>query len=293
MTDKVRTWIYATRPHTLGASIAPMLIVMGALINDEVMQWGLFLLCLLIAVSAQIASNLANDYFGYINGEDTDKRVGFKRLISAHQVAPNQMLIAMMIAVTVCGLSGLLLAALRGWELLILGVLILIGVVAYSAGKYSLARIGLGDFAVVLFFGLAPILGTYYAIADKPALYLIFLALGLGIWEANILVVNNYRDFEEDLPNNKQTLIVRMNRNAGPVLYLINSLTALVFLMIGLLIDGSWIGAIVIFVVGGLLFGNGVAAVKRLNGGHLNKLLRYTNIVSIIMGLTVSVILII
>ena len=96
MNEQVHKWIYATRPHTLGASVAPMLLILGAVVNDGVMQWGYFLLCLVVAVSAQISSNFANDYFGYKSGEDTDHRLGFTRLLSTGEVTPRQMLIALL-----------------------------------------------------------------------------------------------------------------------------------------------------------------------------------------------------
>lgn len=288
MSNSVRTWLYATRPHTLGASIAPMMILLGALVTEKMMHWGLFLLAFLIAVSAQISSNLANDYFGYKSGEDTDKRIGFPRLLSTSEVTMKQMLFAIGISLSICAIAGITFVALTNWWLIIVGVLVGIGVIAYSAGKYSLSRIALGDFAVVLFFGLIPILTTYFAItAETPPFYLILLAMGIGIWEANILVCNNYRDYFEDRETGKRTLIVRMGKSAGPLLYLINSILTITLLTAGLVIEGSWIGAIVIFLISILLFGNGYLAIRRLKGRSLNKLLRYTNMATLVTGISV------
>lgn len=288
MNNQIQTWIYATRPHTLGASIAPMLILLGALVVEDVMHWGLYLLAFVVAVSAQISSNLANDYYGYKRGEDTDQRVGFSRLLTTGEVTTKQMLVAFGISLSVCGIAGICLVALTNWWLLAVGVLIGIGVIAYSAGSYSLSRMALGDLAVVLFYGLIPISASYFAIADdRPPLYLILLALGIGIWEANILVSNNYRDYLEDMESGKRTLIVRMGKSSGPLLYLLNSVLTTIFLCIGLVSEGSWVGAIVILLLGVLLFGNGCLAIRRLKGRSLNKLLRYTNMATLIIGVVV------
>ncbi|WP_297720032.1 1,4-dihydroxy-2-naphthoate octaprenyltransferase [uncultured Porphyromonas sp.] len=294
MNAQLHKWIYATRPHTLGASISPMLLLLGAIVRDGVMQWGYFLLCLLVAISAQISSNFANDYFGYKSGEDTDHRLGFTRLLSTGKVTPQQMLIALGISLTICAGSGLFLASQRGWWLLLVGAVVILCAIAYSAGKYSLARTALGDLAVVIFYGLVPILVSYYVIADtRPQPYLVLLALGIGIWETNILVCNNYRDYKEDIESHKLTLIARMGRKSGPLLYLINALLSLLLIAVGLIIEGSWVGAIVLALLSTALYANGILAIYRLKGKSLNKLLRYTNITTLIVGVVAMIILLI
>ena len=294
MNAQLHKWIYATRPHTLGASISPMLLLLGAIVRDGVMQWGYYLLCLLVAISAQISSNFANDYFGYKSGEDTDHRLGFTRLLSTGEVTPRQMLIALGISLTICAGSGLFLASQRGWWLLLVGAVVILCAIAYSAGKYSLARTALGDLAVVIFYGLVPILVSYYVIADtRPQPYLVLLALGIGIWETNILVCNNYRDYQEDIESHKLTLIARMGRKSGPLLYLINALLSLLLIAVGLIIEGSWIGAIVLALLSTALYANGILAIYRLKGKSLNKLLRYTNITTLIVGVVAMIILLI
>lgn len=294
MNAQLHKWIYATRPHTLGASISPMLLLLGAIVRDGVMQWGYYLLCLLVAISAQISSNFANDYFGYKSGEDTDHRLGFTRLLSTGEVTPRQMLIALGISLTICAGSGLFLASQRGWWLLLVGAVVILCAIAYSAGKYSLARTALGDLAVVIFYGLVPILVSYYVIADtRPQPYLVLLALGIGIWETNILVCNNYRDYQEDIESHKLTLIARMGRKSGPLLYLINALLSLLLIAVGLIIEGSWVGAIVLALLSTALYANGILAIYRLKGKSLNKLLRYTNITTLIVGVVAMIILLI
>lgn len=287
MNQKLSTWLYATRPHTLGASIAPMLILLGAMVSDGVMHWGYYIPCLVVALFSQISSNLANDYFGYKNGEDTDQRVGFTRLLTSGSVTQKEMIIALLISISITALSGLLIAYLRGWWVLLLGAIILLAAIGYSAGKYSLSRTALGDLAVVVFYGLVPIIASYIVVANqKPQMYLLLLALGIGVWETNILVCNNYRDYDEDINSDKQTLVVRMGQKSGPILYLINAIVSLLLLIGGLLIEGSLIGAIVLSLLGIVLYTNAVFAIRRLKGRSLNKLLRYTNLTTLIMGVT-------
>lgn len=286
MSNRLSTWVYATRPHTLGASIAPMLVVLGALIAEGVFDFWPFLCALLVALSAQITSNFANDYFDYKGEKDTDKRVGFRRVLVTGEVTPREMLTAMLISTGITILSGLAAVLLTGaWWLIAVGLLVLVGVYAYSYGPYPLSTHGLGDVAVVLFYGMTPILATYGAIGGTPPLYLLLLSVGIGMWEDNILVCNNYRDYAEDRESGKRTIIVRMGEHFGPTMYLLNSLLSVILLAIGIrLATESWGVTAAVLGIAPLVAALTVC-IYRWHGSELNKLLKYTNIVSLVIGL--------
>lgn len=286
MSNRLSTWVYATRPHTLGASIAPMLVVLGALIAEGVFDFLPYLCAILVALSAQITSNFANDYFDYKGEKDTDKRVGFRRVLVTGEVTPREMLTAMLISTGITILSGIVAVLLTGaWWLIAVGLLVLVGVYAYSYGPYPLSTHGLGDVAVVLFYGMTPILATYGAIGGTPPLYLLLMSVGIGIWEDNILVCNNYRDYAEDRESGKQTIIVRMGESFGPTMYLLNSLLTVILLVAGIyLATESWgLTAIVLSIAP--LVAALTTCIYRWHGSELNNLLRYTNIVSVVIGL--------
>ena len=76
-------------------------------------------------------------------------------------------------------------------------MLFAICVLAYSAGPFPLAYNGLGDVCVVLFYGIIPVCFTYYVQALSFSLLSFLLSLSLGLLSANILIVNNYRDYEK------------------------------------------------------------------------------------------------
>ncbi len=269
-----------------------MLIVGASLLREGGMSWGLYLLALLVAVSAQIASNLANDYFDYRGGKDTERRVGFERLLTQGRVSERQMLFALLIAMGICALSGLLLCALCDPRLMAVGAVVMIGVLAYSAGPYPLSSHGLGDLAVVLFYGLVPTLVTYYAVSGRPPAYLYWLALGIGVWSANILVVNNYRDYEEDARSGKRTLIVRMGKDLGPRLYCLNSIVACSAIACGMYLAT---GRILALLLSPLLTGPAYywlcTLIFRLKGRQLNYLLKATTLLCLFTALLIFLLL--
>ena len=286
MSNRLGTWVYATRPHTLGASIAPMLVVLGALIAEGVFDFWPYLCALLVALSAQITSNFANDYFDYKGEKDTDKRVGFRRVLVTGEVTPREMLTAMLISTGVTILSGIVAVLLTGaWWLIVVGLLVLVCVYAYSYGPYPLSTHGLGDVAVVLFYGMTPILATYGAIGGTPPLYLLLLSVGIGIWEDNILVCNNYRDYAEDKESGKQTIIVRMGERFGPTMYLLNSILTVILLTAGIYLSTRSPGLTAAALAIALLVAVLTVYIYRWHGPELNKLLKYTNIVSLVIGI--------
>lgn len=287
-----RDWWYAIRPHTLGASIGPILVVTGALVHDKALSAYPLILCLLVSLSAQIASNLANDLFDYLEGIDTDRRVGFEKQLSSGTITPRQMTIALMTALGVCTLSGLLLVAMTKWWTLIIGILVLLGIFAYSSGPYPLSYHGLGDISVVIFFGIIPVVVSYAVVAGSCPLYLLFIALGVGLWQTNILVVNNYRDYEEDLSTGKDTLVVLMGKRSGPFLYLLNAFSGLLAILIALCMIRLTLGCMIIGVVSLITQGIGCLSIRRLHGYQLNRLLKYTARVSLLLSLILMTILI-
>lgn len=288
-----KTWWYAIRPHTLGASVAPLLIAAGALITDGAFRVIEYLLCFIVAISAQISSNIANDYFDYKGGRDTKSRIGFDRLLTKGIVTPKQILVALIITTLICVVAGGILILKGGWIVFFMGLATLLGIFAYSSGPFPLSHHGLGDLAVVVFFGLIPVLGTYYVVAEvRPPLYLLFLASGIGLWEANILVVNNYRDYEEDSKSAKNTLIVLGGQKMGPILYTINTLVAIFMISLGLYTEGSSMGSVITVILLTLLCSVGVLGVQKLKGRRLNGLLKYTNKVAILTAVIILLVLV-
>ena len=119
-------------------------------------------LCLLVALFAQIASNFANDYFDFKKGADREDRLGPERAVAQGWITPKAMLTGTFAMLGLACLSGLLLICFADWRLIWVGLAIAICVLAYSAGPFPLAYNGLGDVCVLLFYGVIPVCFTYY-----------------------------------------------------------------------------------------------------------------------------------
>lgn len=228
MNRGVEVWILAARPKTLVAGASPVIIAMGLAIKDGVFNWYLSLICLLIAVFFQIVSNFVNDYFDYKKGSDTPERLGPQRAVAEGWVTPKQMVLASFIVLSVAFALGVLLMWLVDWRLLFVGIAVAVFAIAYSGGKYPLSYIGLGDVCVLLFYGVVPVMFTYFVQSNAFTADALMCGLAIGLVSTTILVANNYRDYELDKIAGKKTTIVIFGKNFGEYFYLANGIIAVV-----------------------------------------------------------------
>ncbi len=224
--NKKLAWFYAVRPKTLPASISPVIAGSAVAAFDHSFRLIPALLCFMVAFFAQIASNLANDYFDYKRGADGADRTGPKRAMASGWLTATEMKAGIALTLGVTVLCGLLLLLYGGIWLIWVGLFIVVGSMAYSAGPYPLAYKGFGDICVLIFYGIIPVMFTYYVQVGSFSLLAFLVSLSVGLMSVNILVVNNYRDYAQDKANNKRTTIVIFGKEFGRGLYLINGILA-------------------------------------------------------------------
>lgn len=217
--DGVRVWVWAARPKTLGAAVAPVLVGTGMAVEAGVWHPWAALLALVGALLIQVGVNYHNDYADYVQGADTEERVGPLRVTQAGLVAPETMWRATVLVFGLAVLSGLYLIVRGGWPILVVGLASIGAAVWYTAGSYSLAALGLADLFVFVFFGPVAVGGTYYVQALSLPLEVLVAGAGPGLLSIAILLVNNVRDVAQDREANKRTLVVRFGRRFGIVAY--------------------------------------------------------------------------
>jgi 1,4-dihydroxy-2-naphthoate polyprenyltransferase len=227
----VNPFVEAARPRTLPAAVAPVLVGTAAsgraLLDTDPVRFGL---ALVVALALQVAVNYANDYFDGVRGVDTDARVGPRRAVATGLVAPARMRLAIAVALAVAGVAGLVLAALVGWELLLVGAAAMLAVLGYSGGPRPYASAGLGELFVFVFFGVVATVGSAYVQDGGISLLPVLAAVPMGAFATALLVVNNLRDIPTDRDVGKVTLAVRLGEPGTRTLYTV--LVAVAYLML-------------------------------------------------------------
>ncbi len=222
-TNGLNAWFLAARPKTLTGAASPVLMG-GALAlydTDAVAHSGLllpFLLCLLFAFVMQIDSNLVNDYFDFLKGTDREDRLGPERACAQGWVTPRAMRIAIAVTTLLACCIGLPLIWWGGWQLVFVGLLCVLFCFLYTT---RLSYLGYGDLLVLVFFGLVPVCCTYYVLTGTLTLPSVLAGSACGLATDCLLMVNNYRDRNQDVLSGKHTLIVRFGARFGLTSYLL------------------------------------------------------------------------
>lgn len=278
-------WIEAMRLRTLPVSVAGVVAGVATAIFNHTFQWVPALCCLLFALGAQIASNFANEYFDFKKGLDRKGREGFRRGVTEGDIKPGAMLRAVFITLIISAIPGCALIAWGGPWMILIGISVAIFALAYSAGPYPLSHHALGDVAVIFFFGLLPVVMTAWLQNHSPALLSMSVptGLGVGLLAANVLIVNNYRDADDDRSVGKITTVVKFGRKAMSRVYF-------AFSIIGITLLCTPVGGVpfILRLVPLCLI---PAAIRNYNtlikssGAQLNNLLRMTSILLLLASM--------
>ncbi|MDA9118764.1 1,4-dihydroxy-2-naphthoate octaprenyltransferase [Opitutales bacterium] len=221
-------WFEASRPKTLVASFVPVLVGSKGFLFTKCKNLDVIIVligCFLFSGLVQIATNLANDYFDSVKGADRIRTIAPKRMVSSGEISGDIMFraaIVLLILAFGVGLSTVLIAGADYW-FIALGLLCIFCAIWYTAGPFALAYNGLGDVFVIVFFGFVGVEGTNYLLSCTSGdswVANLGLALSVGLLINNLLVVNNYRDREEDLKVSKRTSIVIFGKKIGIFLFL-------------------------------------------------------------------------
>jgi 1,4-dihydroxy-2-naphthoate octaprenyltransferase len=104
-------------------------------------------------------------------------------------------------------IGGLYLVAIGGWPILAVGLASLAAGWAYSGGARPLSHTAWGELAVILFFGVAAVAGSYYLQRGGLSWTAVSVGVALGLHAAAVLLLNNLRDHASDRRAGRQTLV--------------------------------------------------------------------------------------
>ncbi|MDR7419001.1 MAG: 1,4-dihydroxy-2-naphthoate polyprenyltransferase [Armatimonadota bacterium] len=217
----------AARVPTLTAAVSPVLVGTAAAAGSGAFQALPALAALAGALAIQVGTNYSNDALDFLHGADTSQRRGPARATQSGLLTARQVLLGSYACFGVAALAGLYLVALRGWPILVAGLLSIAAGVAYTANPFRLGYRGLGDVFVFVFFGVVAVAGSDYVQTGAVRGAALLASVAPGLLAVAILVANNLRDLETDRAVGKRTLAVRLGAPATRVQYALCLLGAL------------------------------------------------------------------
>ena len=244
MMGRIGFWVRASRFQFFTASIVPVVVggavayhAMGALL------WGYWLATLVALVLLHAAANLANDYYDHLSGNDEinvefiSPFTGGSRFIQQQLTSPVSILIAALLCLAAGSAIGIVLVWLRGWPILILGVIGGLSGFFYTADPLRLGYRGIGELFIFLDFGILPVLGTYYVQTQQFTLSAGAAAIPVALLIAAVLWINQFPDYRADSAVDKKHWVVRLGRRRARYIYaamlLLALASVLVFAVVG------------------------------------------------------------
>jgi 1,4-dihydroxy-2-naphthoate octaprenyltransferase len=237
--SKIRAWYRASRPFTLSAALAPVLVGSGLAIAYGKFSLAIFALVIIASLLVQVTANLVDEYSDHTRPEGKNKFLAPHKVIVLGLLSARQVKTGAMVCAGIAALIGLYLVIITGWPLVVVCLASLTAAYLYSAGPRPLGNIGLGHPLVFVFMGPVMVAGSYFVQAQVVTAGVLWLSIPVGCSVTAILIANDLRDYEEDKAARKVTPVTAWGRGFGRGEW--TALIAIAYLVpIGLVVAGSF-----------------------------------------------------
>jgi len=236
----LKTWLKELRAEFLPASILPVLVAGSLAYYEEgTFDAYLFSLTLLGVAFMHLGTNVANDYYDHISGNDILNKdyvrpfTGGSRLIQEGMISPRAVLATAVSFFAAATIVGIFLFLARGPAILVLGIAGIISGFFYTAPPFRFGYRGFGEFLIGLNFGVLITCGAYYVQTGTITPSAFIASLPLAFLISAVVIINEFQDANADARVGKRTIVVRMGKRKAVKLLAVVSLAAFVPVIAG------------------------------------------------------------
>lgn len=218
-------------PPTWSASFTPMIFgfTCAFTFGGEKLTYGKIawmLLAFFAIALVETGKHALNEILDYQTGDDLvleeDHLTAFSggKKVMRNGLATTRQLwgIAAVTLGIACGI-GILIAFCLNKAILLIGVIGMLMAVLYNSPQTRLIYYGWGEPCIFIAYGPVCTMGAYHMFAEEFS-WLPFLgSLALGFLIVNVLIMNEYPDYEADLASGKRNWLVRLGKEKGVRLY--------------------------------------------------------------------------
>ena len=212
-------WVATTRYWSFPVSTMPLVVTFAYLFAQGMvpsgwMPWLILMLSLLGVVLLHSAGNLLSDWADYRSGVDSKEAFASPNLVFG-KFQPKEYLTLSLVLGALGAAIGIIIAALSGIGVLMVGIVAVVLTVLYSFLKYH----ALGDLDIFIIFGVLTVLGFAYAVTGAWCTDALVLSLPIGIITVSVLHANNTYDIPSDGAAGIKTFAMVIGEKASAVLY--------------------------------------------------------------------------
>ena len=224
-----------TRPHTLTATFAPVILgtVMALAVTD--IDWLMFAAIMSACLCLQIATNLFNEYYDFKRGLDTADSVGIGGGIVRHGLRPSNVLTVAFVLYGIAAILGVYICMNSSWWLVAIGVFGMAVGYLYTGGPLPIAYTPFGELFAGVLMGSGFVLISYFVQTGTITWDSVLISLPIAILVGAINMSNNIRDIEEDIIGGRKTLAILLGRDR-----------AIGLLMIAFIVSFAWIVGLIV-----------------------------------------------
>lgn len=211
------TFRKASRFQVIPVMLVPVFLgALGAFWWKGVFHPVLFVITLIGAGAAHLFSNMINDLWDYRNGADvvakeTPEVVTTNSGFLSGGIMSEKTFAA--ITWSLLGLAvlcGVVLSLFSGWPVLVFGGLG--GLIAYfyvaPPIRFGYRGKGLSEVAILLSFGVLPVMGAYFVQTSEISLKSVLLSMPVGLLTTLVLFNHHFLHWQADKQAGKNTLVV-------------------------------------------------------------------------------------
>ncbi len=239
----LKLWLKAVRAPFFTATMVPIMLGTAAAWSETgLFNPGLFLLTIMGILFMQTGTNLANDYYDHLSGNDEANNTptpfsGGSRVIQDGLIPAKSIISVSLASYLFAAGIGLYLYSIRGEVILYLAFLGGLLGFFYSAGPLKLSYRGRGEIAVFLGFGPLLVAGAYYVQAQAMLLSVWLISIPIGILIMLVLFINGFQDWEADKKVNKKTLVVLLGKETSSKLYTVLMVFVYLWIVAGVVLN--------------------------------------------------------
>ena len=223
--NKLFAWIGLSRVPFLLVGVLPYLL--GAQLARK-NNPPVFLLGLAGAILIMLSTYYAGEYWDYEGDKlsPENKFSGGSRVMLKGALSMSAPLTGSLVALFLALLVGIVLQFFyhTGNWTLPLGIIGLVGGFFYSTKPIRWVATGTGELWIAFCYGWLPVAVGYYLLAGAFSPASLFVSLPIAFATFNVILLNEFSDYEADAATGKRNLTVRLGKERAAVLYVIVAL---------------------------------------------------------------------